>query len=42
MNYINELLLLDMDMNYSSFTQSEMVQGYDGLVHFKCDGKMKW
>jgi hypothetical protein len=23
-----------MDMNDSSFTQDEMVQGYKGLVHF--------
>jgi hypothetical protein len=23
-----------MDMNASSFTQDEMVQGYKGLVHF--------
>ncbi len=41
MNYINELLLLDIDMNDSSFTP-KMAQGYDGLVHFKCNGKMKW
>ncbi len=35
LNYPSGLFLLDVDMTDSNFTQGEMVQAYDALVHFE-------